>query len=154
MEKVSLITGASSGVGKAIAEACAFQGYHLVLAARRQELLEEQVMEYKQKYGIKAIAVKTDLTNYQEIEHLIKKTKDSFQRLDLLVNVAGEFKNISFVETASDQFIANYNQTISLMQNAVLYTSKLALELGRTLYQPQFDQAILSFHQQKTLRQF
>lgn len=127
-QKVSLITGASSGVGYAIAQECASHGYTLILAARRQDLLEEIARTFERDYKIRAIPVKTDLTKREDIEHLFRQA-EKLGRLDVLVNVAGEFRSISFVDSSLHNFISVYDQTTELMQHAVMYASKRALRL-------------------------
>ena len=79
MNKVSLITGASSGVGLAISEALAKEEYNLVLAARSEEKLKEQAQEYRNKYHIQVLPVKTNLTNHDDIKNLIDRQDGEFK---------------------------------------------------------------------------
>ena len=128
--KVALVTGASSGVGEAIAEALAREGYNLVLAARRLEVLQENATRYERDYAVQAVPVRTDLTLYQDIKRLIETTRSKFGGLlDVLINVAGEFVSLPFVGTEPQDFVNRYNRAIALMQNAAVYTSVLALDM-------------------------
>jgi NAD(P)-dependent dehydrogenase (short-subunit alcohol dehydrogenase family) len=86
--KVALITGAGTGVGKAAALALAREGYAVVLAGRRKEPLDEVAAEIE-ALGSKALAVPTDIANPEDIETLFAKTKETFGRLDVLFNNAG-----------------------------------------------------------------
>ena len=86
--KVVVITGASKGIGKAIASAFAAAGAKIVLAARTQETLE-QVAEDLKESGAEALAVPTDVTDVDAVQRLIKRTRDVYQRVDILVNNAG-----------------------------------------------------------------
>ncbi len=87
-EKVALVTGAGTGIGRATALALMKAGYHLVLAGRRKDKLEETA-KLGADTGVKSLAVPTDMKNPAEIDILFKKTKDTFGRLDLLFNNAG-----------------------------------------------------------------
>ena len=128
-DKVAIVTGASSGVGYAIAETLAKNGTNLVLAARSFDKLKEFADDFSSNYGIKTIPIKTDLTIINDIINLFEKTKKEFGRLDLLINVAGIFPEISFVKSTTEQFIASYNNSRALMLDAVIYTTKLGLDL-------------------------
>lgn len=84
--KVVVITGASSGIGKALAEKYASEGWNLVLAARRIELLEELKKQFPQ---VEVLALKTDVTIESDCKNLIDKTLGKFGRIDILINNAG-----------------------------------------------------------------
>jgi NAD(P)-dependent dehydrogenase (short-subunit alcohol dehydrogenase family) len=86
--KVALITGASSGIGRATAEAFAAQGAKVVLAARREEELAGLVREIESRKG-SATFVKTDVSVAKDVERMVRHTIDKFGRLDYAVNNAG-----------------------------------------------------------------
>ena len=86
--KVALVTGASSGIGKATSIALMKSGYNLVLAGRRVEKLRE-VAEYAVELKVKAIFQATDITDPASVDALFAITKATFGRLDLLFNNAG-----------------------------------------------------------------
>jgi len=86
--KVAIVTGASKGIGRAIAGAYAREGASVVLASRSMDLLETSAREIKQAGG-EALAVSVDIRNVESINDLVKKTVDQYGRLDLLVNNAG-----------------------------------------------------------------
>ena len=85
--KVAIVTGAGTGIGKHTTLALLKAGYRVVLAGRRQELLEEVVAE--SAAGERALAVRTDVADADSIAALFAKTKETFGRLDLLFNNAG-----------------------------------------------------------------
>ena len=85
--KVAIITGAGTGIGKHSAFALLSEGYAVVLAGRRIELLEAAVEE--SGAADRAIAVATDVTDPDSVANLFATTKDKFGRLDLLFNNAG-----------------------------------------------------------------
>ncbi len=86
--KVAIVTGASNGIGRGIAEAFAAEGAKTVLAARRAALLDEIVAGIKAKGG-EALAVPTDVTREDAAAALFAQVQKTFGRLDVLVNNAG-----------------------------------------------------------------
>ena len=88
MSKIALITGAGTGVGKHTALALAKVGYHIVLAGRRREPLDETA-GLIEGLGQKAIVVPTDVGDPASVSALFAKTKERFSRLDVLFNNAG-----------------------------------------------------------------
>jgi NAD(P)-dependent dehydrogenase (short-subunit alcohol dehydrogenase family) len=87
--KVAIVTGAGSGIGKAVAMALLKQGYSVALAGRRRDRLEQAVEE--SGAGPRALAIPTDVSNPEAVRALFSKTKEAFGRLDLLFNNAGAF---------------------------------------------------------------
>jgi short-subunit dehydrogenase len=87
--KVVIITGASSGIGKACAEEFAKRGAHLVLAARQYVTLCEITADLENRYGIRAVAVQADVSKEHDCEVLIKQALVTFDKIDILVNNAG-----------------------------------------------------------------
>ncbi|MBM4313024.1 MAG: SDR family oxidoreductase, partial [Deltaproteobacteria bacterium] len=87
--KVAIVTGAGSGIGKAVSIALLKEGYCVALAGRRRERLEQAVEE--SGAGSRALAIPTDVGNPEAVRALFSKTKEAFGRLDLLFNNAGTF---------------------------------------------------------------
>lgn len=86
--KVAIITGAGSGVGRAVATAFLKDGYRTVLAGRRIDALEETIA-LSGADKARALAVATDVTDKASVQALFAKTKQAFGRLDVLFNNAG-----------------------------------------------------------------
>ncbi len=97
-EKVVIITGASSGIGKALAFEFAKYGSIVVLAARSVDKLNE-IAESLNKKGFRAMAVETDVTSRESCQKLIEKTVKSFGGIDILINNAGISMKALFHET-------------------------------------------------------
>jgi NAD(P)-dependent dehydrogenase (short-subunit alcohol dehydrogenase family) len=113
--KVALITGAGTGIGKAVALAFLRQGYSVVLAGRRAEALEAVV---KESASSKALAVATDVSNPQSVAALFAKIKESFGRIDVIFNNAGiSGIGTGFEDIAFDtwQNVVNTNLTGSFL---------------------------------------
>ncbi len=88
IEKVALVTGAGSGIGRATALALLRADYLVVLAGRRADALQDTVTQAGE-LGHNALAVPTDAGNPQSVKALFAATKSAFGRLDLLFNNAG-----------------------------------------------------------------
>ncbi len=86
--KIALVTGAGTGVGRAVAIALAKAGYSLVLAGRRKEMLDKVAGEIN-AIGAQALAVPTDVSKRESIVALFATVKSTFGRLDVLFNNAG-----------------------------------------------------------------
>lgn len=84
--KVVVITGASSGIGKALAERYAAEGWSLVLAARREDRLLELSNSLNRT---EVLTVKTDVTREDDCRNLIEQAVNKFGRIDVLINNAG-----------------------------------------------------------------
>ncbi len=95
--KTVVITGASSGVGRAIAEAFALEGCNLVLAARGKEALDETV-QLCHDLGAIASAVPTDVSSEADIQNLVKKALEYNGRIDYWINNAGVMASGKFEE--------------------------------------------------------
>lgn len=86
--KVALVTGGSSGIGRATAIAFARRGCRVVVAARREAESEETVQLAKEAGG-DAVFIQTDIANAADVENLISRTVERFGRLDFAFNNAG-----------------------------------------------------------------
>jgi len=87
--KNAIITGASRGIGKAIATRLAEQGVNLVLAARGQEALDKTAQEIREKFKVKVIGVSTDVAKLEDLQRLVDVTMKEFKTIDILINNAG-----------------------------------------------------------------
>jgi NAD(P)-dependent dehydrogenase (short-subunit alcohol dehydrogenase family) len=87
-EKIAIVTGAGSGIGRATALALLHEGYKVVLAGRRLDALEQTAAQAGLRRG-HTLAVSTDLTYASSVGALFEKTRKTFGRLDLLFNNAG-----------------------------------------------------------------
>ena len=86
--KVSIVTGANSGIGKCTAELFAREGGDLVLVARRLDKLKE-VEAYCTSLGVKVISVSADVSVYEDCQRVVREAMAAFGRIDVLVNNAG-----------------------------------------------------------------
>jgi short-subunit dehydrogenase len=100
---VVVITGASSGIGRAAALAFARRGSSVVVAARRGEALDSLVNEC-QTMGVPALAVPTDVTDHDALEHLAQQAEAQFGKIDVWINNAGVYLAGRFEDTPPDDF--------------------------------------------------
>ena len=122
MNQTALITGASRGIGKAIACAFAAQGYDLILTCISNiEALQDFSKELESHYSINCQAYQADMGNYDEVARLFTKITS----LDVLVNNAG----ISYVGLLSDMTPHQWHQVMHTNLDACFYTSKHAIPL-------------------------
>ena len=87
-DKVAIVTGSSSGIGKAIALRFGAEGANVVVTARRMALCEQTVAQIT-KNGGAAWAIQTDVADERQVERLIEETVKHYGRVDILVNNAG-----------------------------------------------------------------
>ncbi|OZH55167.1 short-chain dehydrogenase [Hydrocoleum sp. CS-953] len=118
--KVALITGGSSGIGRATAIAFAKKGAKIVIASRREKESEETVAMIKE-IGSEAIFVKTDITQATEVENLVNQTINTYNRLDYAFNNAG---TEGILGPSIEQTEENWNQVISTNLKGVWLSMK------------------------------
>lgn len=96
-DRVCVITGASSGLGKQMASGFAEQGANLAILARRLERLEELKVELE-KYNVKVLPVMCDVTDTNSINSAAKTVENTFGKVDILINCAGASKDKGVLE--------------------------------------------------------
>lgn len=109
--KVSIVTGSSGGIGKAIALKFAEEGSSVVIAARRSELCNQVAADIGERRG-NAIAIPTDVSDESQVEQLVSETTRRLGRLDILVNNAGIGGGTQVFETSTETFDAVMNTNL------------------------------------------
>jgi len=100
--KVAIVTGSSLGIGRAIAVAFGREGASVAINYRSHPDEGDQAVQEIEKAGGKAISVKADVSEPEEVKGLIQKTVQEFGRLDVMVNNAGIEQKFPFLETPLD----------------------------------------------------
>jgi uncharacterized protein len=103
--KVVIVTGGSSGLGRAIAATFAERGAHVVIAARGSDALQRTAAELSQA-GCAVTAIPTDVTRQESVDALIAQTIARFGRIDVLVNNAGRSSRRAVLDTTPEDFAA------------------------------------------------
>ena len=88
-DKVAIITGSARGIGRAIAEEYASNGAKVVISDIIQDKAEETANEIKAKYNVDTLAIKADVSKYEDVEILVNQTIEKFGKIDIIVNNAG-----------------------------------------------------------------
>lgn len=123
--KVALVTGASQGIGEVTAIALAKEGADLVVNFIGPDEDAKRVVEEIKKIGQEAIAIKADVSNYDQIETMIKAVKEKFGKIDILVNNAGITKD----RTVKNMTKEEWQQVIDINLTGIFYVTKHALQI-------------------------
>jgi 3-oxoacyl-[acyl-carrier protein] reductase len=102
-EKVAIVTGSSSGIGKAIALRFGQERAKVVVAARRLPLCEQTVSQIREQGG-EALAIQTDVADERQVERLMADTVARYGRIDILVNNAGIGGGSRLTDTSTETF--------------------------------------------------
>ncbi len=112
-----MVTGASSGIGAAVARALAHEGAHLALAARRRDaLLEVQTGLDRQRGKVRSLVVPTDITDRRQVKSLIARTEEELGPVEILVNCAG----VMFYTLMSNLHEDDWEQTVDVLCKGML----------------------------------
>lgn len=121
-QQVCLVTGATSGIGRAVAEELAARGADLVLVGRDREK-GRSLVEHLLAKGARALFVAEDLTDLQAPERIVKASLDAYGRIDVLVNNAGMLINGTVLECTDEQWA----QVLDLNVSAAMRLSRAVL---------------------------
>ncbi len=124
MNRIALITGATSGIGKATAEAFANAGINLILCGRRREVLDELKEYFSEK--VKITTLTFDVRNQVDVAKAIESLPEEWKNIDILVNNAG---NAHGLEPIQDGNIADWDAMIDGNVKGLLYVSKAVMPL-------------------------
>jgi 3-hydroxy acid dehydrogenase/malonic semialdehyde reductase len=116
-DKIVCITGASSGIGRACAEAFAAQGCRLILSARRFERLEE----LKEELDTESIIIELDVRDQKKVENTIRSLDDSWSDIDILINNAGLARGLSKMH---EGLLSDWEEMIDTNVKGLLYVSR------------------------------
>ena len=132
--KVSVVTGASSGLGVQFANALARQGADIAIVARRLEKLDT-VKQQIESLGVRCLALKCDVTNTEEIDNAVAEIHSHFGKIDILVNNAG----IGLVGPAESQSNELWEKMMATNINSVYYFSRA---VGKHMIDQQYGRII------------
>jgi len=120
---VAIITGASSGIGAATAQLFAMEGYHVVLAARREDRISTLAKEFNSQ-GADALAIQADVTNRESIQAVVNQTLQECGQIDLLFNNAGFARQMWLEEM---DLVRDIAQQVQVNIMGVLQTTQAVL---------------------------
>lgn len=123
-KKTVLITGASRGIGKAIAKLFAENNYNVVINYNKSEDEAKELQNYLTNKGYSVKIFKADVSNINEVNSLVNYTIGQFEKIDVLINNAGISKTNLFTDISYEE----WNEIMNVNLNGVFYTTKKALQ--------------------------
>jgi len=126
MSKIALITGVTSGIGKATALLLAKNGFSLIITGRRKDKLEALAVELKQEFKTQVLALNFDVRNFTEVKEKLDHLPKEWQNIDVLVNNAGLAAGASRIQ---DGEIADWDNMLDTNVKGLLYVSKMIIPL-------------------------
>ena len=128
--KTALVTGASRGIGRAIALALAEQGANVALNYRASAQAAEEACRAVTGLGVEAIAVQADVAQAVEVERLVKSALDRFERIDILVNNAGIVRDGLLLRMSEDDWDAVLRGMVRQRSGRIIAISSVAGVMG------------------------
>jgi hypothetical protein len=125
MSKTIMITGATSGFGRAAALKFAQNGYNIIITGRRKERLDELVKDLE-KYKINVLSLNFDVRDREEVESVIKNIPSQWKKIDILVNNAGLAAGLSHID---DGDIEDWDRMIDTNIKGLLYVTRSIVPL-------------------------
>lgn len=122
MAFLTLITGATSGIGRAIAKKLAGQGHNLIITGRRETRLLELKLELEQTCNVQVIPLAFDIRNKEEMEAKFHTLEQQWQQVDILINNAGLALNFNSIE---EGILAEWDQMIDTNIKGLLYITRI-----------------------------
>ncbi|MCL4447296.1 MAG: 3-oxoacyl-ACP reductase FabG [Thermoplasmatales archaeon] len=130
-DKVVLVTGASRGIGRAIAIGFGKEGASVVVNYANSKFKADEVVKLIEKQGTRAIAIKCDISSEKQVQDMIKKTVQLFGKLDILVNNAGIGFSSQFTEIKLEQWKRTFD--VNLI-GAFLCSKHAAIQMRKQNY--------------------
>ena len=129
MDKTILITGATSGFGKAIATRFAQGGYAVCITGRRAERLAELKEQLEKQYKAKVVTLVFDVRDRKQVEEAMNKLKTKVENIDILVNNAGLASGLATIDEGD---IDDWEQMIDTNVKGLLYVTRQIAPMMRT----------------------
>src|ERR1700752_3890075 len=111
-DKVAVVTGASKGIGAAIARQLASEGASVVVNYSSSKEGADRVVAEIEKEGGKAVAIQADVAKKADVERLFAETKKAFGALDILVNNAGVYEFLQLEQVTEEHFHRQFNVNV------------------------------------------
>jgi 3-hydroxy acid dehydrogenase / malonic semialdehyde reductase len=122
--KTALITGASSGIGRACAEAFAREGASLILASRRKDRLKRLCRSLENRHEIRTLSMALDVRDAESVEDAVKALTGSWSTIDVLVNNAGLSRGLEPIHEGKTE---DWDEMIDTNVKGLLYVSRAVL---------------------------
>jgi len=125
-EKITFITGASSGIGKACAEVFAKEKSNLILSARRIERVKALAKKLEKQYEIRTKCIKLDVRDYEQVEKTINSLETNWKKIDILVNNAGLSRGLDKIHEGKKE---DWDEMIDTNIKGLAYVTRHVLPL-------------------------
>jgi NADP-dependent 3-hydroxy acid dehydrogenase YdfG len=122
MAKIALITGATSGIGEACAHLFAQQGYHLILLARRDNLLQKLGDYLVSNYSVEVKKIQADVRDKENIDYVLETLPQNWKNIDVLINNAGLSQGLEPIDKGDT---ADWDRMIDTNIKGLLYVTKI-----------------------------
>ncbi|MEM0231669.1 MAG: SDR family NAD(P)-dependent oxidoreductase, partial [Candidatus Methanomethyliaceae archaeon] len=116
--KIAIITGAAKGIGKEIAIKLAERDFNVIIID-----IDEKIFEVEKEIGQKALAIKCDVSNFNEVKKAVNEVINKFNRIDVLVNNAGIYPFKSFLEMTEE----DWDKVMNVNLKSIFYFTKMVL---------------------------
>lgn len=126
MNKIAMITGATSGIGLACAHIFAKNKHDLIITGRRSDRLNKIAIECRDKYSIEVLPLSFDVRKQKIVEEAIENLPEKWKKIEILVNNAGLAAGLSPLQEAS---ISDWEQMIETNIKGLLYVSRAVVPL-------------------------
>jgi 3-oxoacyl-[acyl-carrier protein] reductase len=121
--QVAIVTGASRGIGKAIAQLFAQQGMSVVICSRDENQTRKAAVEIQKNTGVFVVPIQADVRNHSDVDRLVQLTLNEFGKIDVLVNNAGVAVVKSLVDTTDHE----YDRVVDTNLKGVFFCCKAVL---------------------------
>ncbi len=122
MSKIALITGATSGIGKAVAFAVAKEGFNIIITGRRKELLNNIAKTIQDEFGVNVLPLNFDVRDSSSVEEYLGNLPEKWKNIDVLVNNAGLAVGMDSVNNGS---LEDWDRMIDTNVKGLLYVSRI-----------------------------
>ncbi len=122
MSKIVLITGATSGIGKATSKRFAKEGYDLIITGRRKNILKSLSEKFQTKFGVKVLTLAFDVSDIDAVRKACKKLTGKWAKIDILVNNAGLAKGFGPINEGN---VDDWNTMIDTNLKGLLYMTRM-----------------------------
>jgi 3-hydroxy acid dehydrogenase/malonic semialdehyde reductase len=124
MKSIALVTGATSGCGRAIAEKFAAMGHDVIITGRRNELLQQVKNEIESAYHVKVLALNFDVRDKNAVNEFLGNIPEEWKKISIVINNAGLAAGKDYFDEAS---MDDWEQMIDTNVKGLLYVSRAAL---------------------------
>lgn len=114
-DRVAIITGGATGLGKAMGQGIAEAGANVVIADINYELAQQTATEFESNTGNKAMACKVDVTNVEDVDKMVQDVVNHFGHIDILFNNAGINEHVKFEDMPYERWVKNMDVNINSM---------------------------------------